>query len=151
MATTPRRSGTRRSLSAPAATVVSGFTSGKKEGAAPSLWTTRVAIDEPVRKLFFGLKADRRVDRASSPERIEDAGADPLENVETLRVQVRRRRPLRAELAGRVVAQLFDQERAARAGRTGDHLRRRQHHSQRAVAVLQLPDAERHHRDPEFA
>src|SRR5258708_5820488 len=158
MATTPRRSGTRRSLSAAAATVVSGFTSGKKEGAEPSMCTTSVAmsagpggLEESIGQHFFGLVVHGGVDGAAGPERVEERRAHPLDDVETLRRQVGRAGALVAELAGGAVAQPLDQERAAAAGGAGDHLRDGERDAQRPVAVLELPDAEGHHRHPELA
>ncbi len=54
------------------------------------------------------------------------------------------------EVPGRI-AQPLDEQGAAGAGRAGDHFRGGERDAQRPVAVLQLPDAERHHRHPELA
>src|SRR3954447_3708675 len=101
MAITPRRSGTRTSLSAPLESVVSGLTSGTNAAGAPGMCRTSVAmlracsvfglLQEPIGKLLFGLEVDGRVDGAERPQRIEERRADPLDDVEPVGGDVGRR------------------------------------------------------------
>src|SRR5258708_1194741 len=92
-----------------------------------------------------------RAGRGGGAEGVEGGGGHPLGDVGTVRRQVGRGGGLVAELAGGAVAQPLDQERAAAAGGAGDHLRDGERDAQRPVAVLELPDAEGHHRHPELA
>src|SRR5207245_10169047 len=73
-------------------------------------------LQEAVGKLLLGLVADRGVDRAARPERVEDEGAHPLHHVEALGQEIRAGLAAAVELAGGGVAQLLDEERAPRAG-----------------------------------
>ena len=90
MATTPRSSGTRTSLSGAAAMVVSGLTSGTEAGARPrparrgSPSGSLPRLENAVGKHLFALVVDGGVDGAARPERVEDRRAHPLHHVEPL-------------------------------------------------------------------